>query len=190
MALSGCETVNGLGDGLPELVYGARGGFSQGGLELGEGHLDGVEVGRIGRQIQQAGARVLNALAHALDLVRGQIVHDNDIAGLEFGRQDLFDIGEEGGAMHRAVEQHRRTQAAQAQTSGKGGRLPMAMRDGGPAALAAPGASSQTSHFGRRPGFVDKDQAGGIEIGLAVEPRQPAQGDVRPLLLGGVRGFF
>jgi hypothetical protein len=25
---------------------------------------------------------------------------------------------------------------------------------------------------------------------LAVEPRQPAQGDVRPLLLGGVRGFF
>ena len=40
------------------------------------------------------------------------------------------------------------------------------------------------------PGFVDNDQAGGIEIGLALEPRQPAQGDVRPLLLGGGRGFF
>ena len=66
----------------------------------------------------------------------------------------------------------------------------MAMREGGPAALAAPGPSSQTSHFGRCPGFVDKDQAGGVEIGLALEPCQPAQGDVRPLLLGGVSGFF
>ena len=92
--------------------------------------------------------------------------------------------------MHRAIEQHRRAQAVQAQTSGEGGGLPMAMWDGGPAALATPGASSQTSHFGRCPGFVDKDQAGGIEIGLAFEPRQPAHGDVRPLLLGGVRGFF
>ena len=190
MTLSGCEVVDGLGDDLPELVYGARGGFSQGGLELGEGHLDGIEVGRIGRQIQQAGTSVLNALAHALDLVCGEIVHDDDIARLELWRQNLFDIGEEGGAMHRAIEQHRRAQAVQAQPSGEGGRLPMTMRDGGPAALAAPGASSRTSHFGRRPGFVDKDQAGGIEIGLAVEPRQPAQGDVRPLLLGGVRGFF
>ncbi len=66
----------------------------------------------------------------------------------------------------------------------------MAMRNRGPAALAALGAPSQAGHFGRRPGFVDKDQAGGIEIGLTVEPRQPALGDVRPLLLGGVRGFF
>ena len=80
--------------------------------------------------------------------------------------------------------------AIQAQTGGEGGCLPMALRDGGPAALAAPGASSQASHFGRCPGFVDKDQAAGVEIGLALEPRQPAPGDVRPLLLGGVRGFF
>ena len=39
-------------------------------------------------------------------------------------------------------------------------------------------------------GLIDEHQSAGIEIGLAFEPGQPARGDVRALLLGGVRGFF
>ena len=66
----------------------------------------------------------------------------------------------------------------------------MAVGDGGPATLAAPGPAPQAGHLGRSAGLVDKDQAGGIETGLGVEPGLAADGDVRPLLLGGVRGFF
>ena len=40
------------------------------------------------------------------------------------------------------------------------------------------------------PGLVDEHQPAGIEIGLALEPGPAARGDVRALLLGGVRGFF
>ena len=49
-------------------------------------------------------------------------------------------------------------------------------------------AAPQTGHLGRGAGLIGG--SAGIEIGLAFEPGQPARGDVRALLLGGVRGFF
>ena len=66
----------------------------------------------------------------------------------------------------------------------------MAVRDGGPAALAAPGAAPPAGHLGRGAGLVDEDELLGIETGLGVEPELAAGNDIRPLLLGGVRGFF
>ena len=66
----------------------------------------------------------------------------------------------------------------------------MAVGDGGPAALAAPGPAPQVGNLGRGAGLIDEDELLGIEIGLSVEPGLAADGDIRPLLLGGVRGFF
>ena len=48
----------------------------------------------------------------------------------------------------------------------------------------------QAGHLGGGAGFVDEDQPGWIEIGLAFEPSQASASDVRAILLGGVRGFF
>ncbi len=61
---------------------------------------------------------------------------------------------------------------------------------GGPATLTALGAAPQTGHLGRGAGLVDEDELLGIEIGLGVEPDLAAQRHIRPLLFGGVRGFF
>ena len=66
----------------------------------------------------------------------------------------------------------------------------MAVGDGGPAALAAPGSAPQAGHLGRGAGLIDEDELLGIKIGLSVEPGLAAGDDIRPLLLGGVRGFF
>ena len=66
----------------------------------------------------------------------------------------------------------------------------MAMGDGRPAPLTASGPAAQAGHLGRGPGLVDKDELLGVEIGLGLEPGQPAGGNVRPLLFGGMRGFF
>ncbi len=60
----------------------------------------------------------------------------------------------------------------------------------GTAALATLRAAPQAGHLGRGPGLIDEHQPAGIEIGLDFEPGQPARRDVRPILLGGVRGFF
>jgi len=66
----------------------------------------------------------------------------------------------------------------------------MAVGNGGPAALATPGPAPQAGHLGRGAGLVDEDELLGIKIGLGVEPELAADDDIRPLLLGGVRGFF
>ena len=60
----------------------------------------------------------------------------------------------------------------------------------GAAARTAPGATIAPGHLGRGAGLIDEHQALGIEIGLRLEPGLPAAGDVRPLLLAGVCGFF
>ena len=46
-----------------------------------------------------------NGLAHAIDFVAGQIVHDDDVAGAQAGGEDLLGVGLEGDAVHRPVEQ-------------------------------------------------------------------------------------
>lgn len=61
---------------------------------------------------------------------------------------------------------------------------------GGAAAFSASGSPSQPSHLGRGAGFVDEDQPLQVEVGLLLKPNPAPFGDVRPLLLGGVRGFF
>ena len=91
---------------------GSGGGGAQQGLELGEGHFDGIEVGTVRGQVAQARAGGLDRLSDAMDLVSWQIVHDDDVAGPQLGNERLFDIGEEGLAVHRAVEDHGRSDLA------------------------------------------------------------------------------
>jgi hypothetical protein len=47
-----------------------------------------------------------------------------------------------------------------------------------------------TRHVGGRPGFVDENEALGVQIRLIVEPVFASLQDVRTFLLGGVRGLF
>ena len=61
---------------------------------------------------------------------------------------DLLDDGLDGRLIRRGADSY-----------DKARQVWNGMVDKRSAALAAPGASSQTNHFGRRPGFVDKDQA-------------------------------
>jgi hypothetical protein len=63
------------------------------------------------------------------------------------------------------------------------------MRDAGPEPFTLLRTAMQTSHVGRRPRLVDKDEADGIEIELAVEPVFPALQNIRAILLRRVRGL-
>ena len=66
----------------------------------------------------------------------------------------------------------------------------MAVGNSGPAAFPPLGSASQAGHLGRGAGLVDEDELLGIELRLGLEPSLAADDDIRPLLLGGVRGFF
>src|SRR6516162_8847999 len=73
----------------------AGGAFAQSGLQPGEGLLDWIEVGRVGRQVAHAGADSLDRLASAGDLVSAQVVHEDDVALAQGRREDLLDISQE-----------------------------------------------------------------------------------------------
>ncbi len=64
----------------PELYDGSQCHRSQQGFEFGEGQFDRVQIGTVGRQVEQAGAACLDRLANAGNLVRAQIIHDDDVA--------------------------------------------------------------------------------------------------------------
>ena len=61
--------------------------------------LDGVEVGTVGRQEAQRRVGRFNSVAPAVDFVRGEVVGNHHVTGL----QRRY-VGEEAGPVHRAIE--------------------------------------------------------------------------------------
>ena len=87
-------------EGVPERVTGAGGSFAQERLQLGEGLLDRVQVGGVGRQVERARSTCRpDRLGDAGHLVSGQVVHDHDIARGQLRHEHLLDVGAEGGAV-------------------------------------------------------------------------------------------
>jgi hypothetical protein len=184
------EAVDEAADGGPQGVDGSLRGCSEQGLELGEGVLDRIEVGAVGRQEEQAGAGRLDGLADGGAFVAGQVVHDHDVAGTQLAHQHLLDVGLKGIAVDRAVEHHRRHHSGEAQTGHEGRGLPVAVGDAGaqPFTLGRP--AMQARHAGGRPGLVDEHETLRIEVDLSLEPLLAPLHDVRPVLLGSMRCLF
>ena len=184
------EAFECVSDGLAEFVEGSLGGGSQEGFELGEDLLDGIEVGTVGREIEDSGSGLFDGLADALDFVGGEIVHDDDVPLRQRWGQLLADVGEKEFAVERPVDHQRSHDPASAETCEEGGRLPMAVRDFGEQPLTARGAAAQSRHLGRRPRLVEKDQPLDRQAALRQPMPQPTLRHVRPILLGGVNDFF
>lgn len=85
-------------------VDGARWLLPQKRFELGEGELDRVHVGAVGRQVEDLGAAGGDGLADAGDLVGGQVVEHDDIAAPEGRGEHVPDVDPEGFAIHGPVE--------------------------------------------------------------------------------------
>ena len=113
-------------------------------LELGEDLLDGVQIGAVGRQGEEARALRCDGFADALDLVGGQVVHDDDIAGGQGRREGLLDTGQEALAVDSAVEDAGRGDPVVAQRSQEGRGLPMAVRHTSPRPAARAGHGRST----------------------------------------------
>jgi hypothetical protein len=121
--------------------------------------------------VSQACADGLERLSDAMDLVGGQIVHDHDVAWPQLGNERLFDIGEKALAVHRAVEDHRRSNPVMTQPDGGGGCFPMAVGHGSAASLAPGRTTVEAGHLGVRGGLVDEDDARRIEVQLSFKRR-------------------
>ena len=76
----GRKGVERFGYGLKKLIPGSRGGFTQQGLELGEGHFNGVEVGAVCGEVKKLGPASGDGRLHPAYLVGAKVVADNQIA--------------------------------------------------------------------------------------------------------------
>jgi hypothetical protein len=87
--------------------------------------------------------------------VAGEAVHDDGVAGAQLRDEHLGQIGLEGIAVDRPVEDPRRDEAAQGQRADEGRRLPMPVRyaDPQPLATRAPTALPAPVNGGRDPSY-------------------------------------
>ena len=166
------------------------GGLTQQGLELGEGHFDGIEVRRIGREVQKFRAGRFDQCAHGEDLVNGQVVHDDDVAGYQRRNQELNQPGHENFAIHRLVDDQRRGDGVLAQTRHEGCRLPVAVRRVSNEAFAALAASAQARHRRVGSGLVDENEPVGIKRRLFALPLLASRRHVGAQLLRRAKAFF
>ena len=102
----------------------------------------------------------------------------------------MLDISQEGGSVHRPIQQHRGCHARQSQPGREGRRSPMSVQGRRAAAFALDRPTTKPCHLGIRAGLVDKDQPIGIEFGLAIEPVLAPAVDVRAFLLSRVARLF
>lgn len=138
-------------------------------LEFREGQLDGIEIGRIGRQEQQPGALACDGFTDVLAFVRGEIVEHDDVPFAE-GRGELgFDVRFEDVRVHGAIDDPWRGQAIAAQSGDEGHGFPMPVGDAGDQPPTFGAAPSEAGHLGREPRFVNEHQVPDL-LGMGAKP--------------------
>jgi hypothetical protein len=189
-ALTGREQRERVGHERGDSIEGPRSVRAEERLQFGERLFDRVEVGTVGRQEPDRRADGFNRRADRWLFMYHQVIEDDDVAGAECRRQDLFDVREEADIVDRAIKDGRGTESLDRQRGDHRRRLPMTT--GGVvvqprAARTAPVAPQQIRGDAA---LVQKDVLGGVvqrERGL---PLPALRGDVRPSLFVGVNGFF
>ena len=159
-------------------------------LDLGEGLLDRVEIGRVGRQEPEPCAGGPDGMTDGCGFMAAQIVHDHDVAGLQGRQQLLLDIGAEAFTVDRAIEDAWRGELVAAQRAQEGQGSPMAVRGEAAQALSPWSPAAKRGHVGLDPRLVDEDQTRRIEATLPRPPALAATSDVGPGLLKSEQRFF
>lgn len=184
------ELVEQVSNTPPGVLNATLSGFAHQMFEFGEDLLNGVKVGRVGRQEQQPGSSTPDRPAHGGAFVTAQIVHDNDVIGLEGWREQLLDISLEALAVDWPVKHARRVDPVMAQGRQECQRFPVSIGRLGAKAAPFRAPATQRRHVGFGPGFVNEDEAFGVNPALIFLPLFAPAGDLWTILFGGKNGFF
>jgi hypothetical protein len=114
-AFVGAEALETLAEQGPEGLDGPAAGCAEDGFQLGEAEFDGIEIWAVRGQIHEGRAGARNRAADAGDFVDVEVVRDDEVPGVERGDENLFDVGQEAGAVNGAIEDARRGQAGDAE---------------------------------------------------------------------------
>ena len=189
-AVFGLEMGEAGGDGALEISPRACGRVPQVRFEFREGQLDGIEIRAVGGQIAHARPAGLDERGHRGGLVDAEIIEDDDVTRREFGTEHLADVSGEYFHIGRAFDEERSVDALEPQGRDEGRSLPVAMRHGANTTASFGAAPIKAGHLRVECRLVDEDQPPLVPVGLLPTPQRAGRGHVRPVLLGGARGFF
>src|SRR5665811_2107860 len=162
---------------------GALGEFSQRAFQLGDRHLDGVEVRAVGRQVSDRAVFPGQDFRHCRAFVSLEIVEQDDVALLQSRQEMVLEPGFEGLGVHGVVVGLGCDDASQAQAEDEGDRFVMPIRNAAAQTLAAPAPAVAARHVGGCRRLIDEHQFQRIEVELTVEPSPPPLKDIRAVLL-------
>src|SRR5216684_6241095 len=120
----------------------------------------------------------------------GNIVQKDDLPLLQSWSKDLFDIGQEVGSVHRAIQHKRGGDAIMAQAAYESCRFPVAVwhRIDEPFALRSP--AIKAGHLGGGSSLIDEDKLLRIKGSLFFPQGLTGRSDVGAILFGWVYAFF
>lgn len=184
------KSIEQLRDLLPQRFDGARRGFAEQRLELGEKFFDGIQIRGIRWEIVQRCARRGKGFSDSGYLVAAEVVENDLISRTQRGAEELPHPRKKHFAVHGTVGDHRRGQTIMPQATDKCSRFPMSLGSCRDAALASGSAAITPRHVGRSPGFIEKHQLFDVHDGLCFRPDSSRRLHVRAFLLVGVQSFF
>src|SRR5271163_2315276 len=119
---------------------------------------DGIEVRAVSRQENGTCAASLDCFFDPVDLMSGNIVQKDDLTFLQSWSKDLFDIGQEVGAVHWAIQHKRGGDAIIAQPAYESRCFPVAVWHliDEPFALRSP--AIEAGHVGGSGSLIDEDK--------------------------------
>jgi len=159
-------------------------------FDLAPHRLDGIEIRRIGRQIQQPDAGGFEGFPDSPDFVCGQIVQNHHLARAPSGREPLRPPSQKHFAVHGAFKKPRSAGTLQPNAGDQRAGLIVSVGDVRQQSLPTQRTAPQARHLGVGSAFVHKHQRG---RGLGSQPLMPVRpffSDVGAFLFGGGQSFF
>ena len=147
---------------------------------------DRVEIGRVRRQVTERGAGLFNEIPDAIHFMGSQIVHDDELAGLQLRAQDVFEISPEDIAVGGCFDRHRSHPSGNTDRPQHRQCPPASGRNPFFDARAVPRASITPGHFCGDTALVNEDEPRRIDLSGFLPPELALRFDSLAVLLGGV----
>lgn len=151
-------------DGTKQVCVSREGERTKASLHVRPEKLDGVQLGAVGREVHGEGTSVPNRLADDVHLVDVEVVHDDDVAGVEPRSEALSNEAKECAPANRSLAGHELRPLAESDGADERDRLPRAARARPDDTFAAQRARVLAAHAGLDEGFVDEDEAAQVRF--------------------------
>jgi len=145
-----------------------------------------VKVRRVRRQVTEGGAGLFNEFPDTIDFMGSQIVHDDQLTGLQLRTQDVLEISPEDIAVGGRFDRHRSHPAGNTNRSQHCQCPPASGRNSFFDARAVQRTSITPRHFRGDAALVNEDELRGIDLSGFLLPKLALRFDSLAVPLSGV----